>query len=274
MGKLKDRVAVIIGAGGRGMGRSLALAMAREGARIVAVDIDGAGAERVIAEVRDLGGEGLAQVVDAADGEAIAEVMRQAVEHFGRLDILCNHCSALGTEIDGKDIDVVSTPIEVWDRTMDVNLRGPFLASKHAIPLMLSTAGEGCIINTSTGAAFLGAVTLVAYAASKAGLQSLTRSIATSHGKKGIRCNTIATGLVMSREAEAKASKANMAIYESNRLVKEVGRPEGMAALAVFLASEEGRYVTGQTYIMDGGHTAHQPWYAQSRDLHPHAFDG
>ncbi len=270
MDKLKDRVAIITGAGGRGMGRAMALAMAAEGARIVAVDLNEAGARNTIDEVKRLGGDGFSQTVDVSDGDRMRQVIEQAVQRFGRLDILCNHVG----DTDSRDIDVVNTPIEVWDRTMDVGLRGPFLASKYAIPHMLEAPGKGCIINTSSGAGFLGAVTLVSYAASKAALQALTRSIATSHGKRGIRCNAIATGLVLPPEVEAKRSQDSLEIFKINRVVEQVGRPEQVGAFAAFLASDDAAYITGQTIVIDGGHTIHQPWYAQSRDLHPEAFEG
>jgi NAD(P)-dependent dehydrogenase (short-subunit alcohol dehydrogenase family) len=116
-------------------------------------------------------------------------------------------------------------------------------------------------------------VIYVAYSASKAALQALTRSIATSHGMRGIRCNAIATGLVLTEGAKANVSDERLEAYRRNRLVERVGTPEDVAALAVFLVSDAAGYITGQTYLIDGGATAHQPWYSLSHITHPKGIE-
>ena len=152
---------------------------------------------------------------------------------------------------------------------MAVNLRGPMLACKYAIPEMLRTAGGGVIVNISSTAAYNGDVVHLAYSASKAGLQVLTRSIATTHGMKGIRCNTVATGLILTPNAALAVSAKKLAAYRRNRLVADVGTPDEMAALVTYLASDAARYIQGQVFLIDGGATAHQPWHVLSHILYP-----
>lgn len=156
---------------------------------------------------------------------------------------------------------------------MNVNLRGAMLACKHAIPLMRRTAGGGVIVNISSTAAYNGDVVHVAYSASKAALHALTRSIATTHGRQGFRCNTVATGLVLTATAERNLAPDKLDAYGRNRLVDEVGRPEEVATLVTYLASDDARYIQGQAIIVDGGTSAHQPWHVLSHILHPEVVD-
>jgi 3-oxoacyl-[acyl-carrier protein] reductase len=264
---LAGRVAIVTG-GAQGIGRATALAMAGAGAAVVIVDRDGVGADIAASDVLAAGGESAAFCADVADGEAMREVIEECVRRFGRLDILDNNAAAFD-ESTADDVDVVNTPIDVWDRTMAINVRGPFLACKYAIPKMLETTGRGCILNISSTSGFGGDVIYVAYSASKAALQALTRSIATSHGMRGIRCNAIATGLVLTEAAKQNVSDERLEAYRINRLVEREGTPEDIAALALFLVSDAAGYITGQTYLIDGGATAHQPWYSLSHITHP-----
>ena len=264
---LAGRVAIVTGAA-QGIGRATALAMSGAGASVVLVDRDGPGADSVAAEVAATGADSAAFCADVADGEAMRDVIEQSVQRFGRLDILDNNAAAFD-ESTADDVDVVNTPIDVWDRTMAINVRGPFLACKYAIPKMLETTGRGCILNISSTSGFGGDVIYVAYSASKAALQALTRSIATSHGMRGIRCNAIATGLVLTEAARQNVSDERLEAYQRNRLIERVGTPDDVAGLAVFLVSDAAGYITGQTYLIDGGATAHQPWYSLSHITHP-----
>jgi NAD(P)-dependent dehydrogenase (short-subunit alcohol dehydrogenase family) len=265
----QDRVAIVTG-GGNGIGRAISLALAREGARVVVLDIDGPGAEQTVAEVEaDAGSEGLACRGDVAEADDVRRVVTEATEKFGRLDVLVNNAAALEPELAATDIDVETTPVETWDRTMAVNLRGPMLACKYAIPEMTRRAGGGVIINISSTAAYNGDVVHLAYSASKAGLHALTRSIATTHGMKGIRCNTVATGLILTPNAARAVSAEKLAAYRRNRLVDGVGTPEEVASLVAYLASDAARYIQGQAFVIDGGATAHQPWHVLSHILHP-----
>jgi NAD(P)-dependent dehydrogenase (short-subunit alcohol dehydrogenase family) len=269
MQRLEGRVAVVTGAA-RGIGRAIALAYAREGARIVGVDLDAEGLGEAIAEIEAMGGTGLARTADVADAGAMQSIIGEAATVLGRLDILVNNVATFEPEITNTDTDVVRTPIASWDRIYGVNIRAPFLASKFAVPLMLETSGAGNIINISSTSGFHGDVNYVAYSSTKAAMHALTRSIATSHGRFGIRANCIATGLVLTETAQRNVSAEMLEVWRRHRLVPEVGTPEDIAPLAVFLASDESRYLIGQTIVIDGGTSSvHQPWYVDSAVLHP-----
>ena len=188
--RLKDKVAIVTGSAS-GIGRSTALLLASEGASVVVADLDGPGAEKVVAEIEAAGGKALARVVDVSREDAVREMIAAAVDTWGGLDILHNNAAALGPASPGRDMDVASMDVEIWDRTMAVNLRGVMLGCKHAIPAMLERGG-GAIVNTSSGSAQRGDLAIPAYAVSKGGVDTLTRYVATQYGKRGIRCNAIA----------------------------------------------------------------------------------
>ncbi len=266
----RDGRVVIVTGGANGIGRAIALSFAREGAHVVVLDVDGPGGEQAAAEAEELAGRpGLACRTDVADADGVQDVVAEATSRFGRLDVLINNAAALDPALAATDIDVETTPVETWDRTMAVNLRGPMVASKYAIPEMLRTAGAGVIVNISSTAAFNGDVVHLAYGVSKAGLHALTRSIATTHGMKGIRCNTVATGLILTPNAAQAVSAEKLAAYRRNRLVDEVGTPAEVASLVTYLASDAARYIQGQAFVIDGGATAHQPWHVLAHILHP-----
>jgi NAD(P)-dependent dehydrogenase (short-subunit alcohol dehydrogenase family) len=269
MAKLQDRVAVVTG-GARGIGRSIALGMAREGAVVVAVDIDTSGTDDLTAEADEAASTIVLRQADVADGDAMKAIIDEAVGTFGRLDVLVNNAAAMEPWVMRTDVNVETTPVETWDRAYAVNIRGPFLAAKYAVPHMLKTTGAGNVINISTPAGFNGDVAGVAYSTSKAALHGLTRSIATSHGRLGVRSNCIAPGLILTEAALQNMSLEQRQARRRHRLVRRPGWPVDVAALAVFLASDDSGYITGQTIIMDGGiSSVHQPWYADSAVTHP-----
>lgn len=275
MTRLDGRVAMITGAA-NGIGRAIAERFVAEGASVLILDIDadaGNAAAHALAALRE---DNTASVqfslVDIADGEATAAALDAWVARCGRLDIVVNNAVAFNAA-SPDDGDVVSTPMAVWDRTYDVNVRGPMMTCKHAIPIMIRTAQRGVILNVSSTSALRGDVNYTAYSSSKAALHALTRSIAVSHAERGIRCNTIATGFVMTEAARRNVGPTKLEILERSRLIDEPGTPQDIAALAAFLASDEARYITGQTYLIEGGATANQPWYWGGADGHPHSYD-
>jgi NAD(P)-dependent dehydrogenase (short-subunit alcohol dehydrogenase family) len=275
MRRLDGRVAVVTGAA-NGIGRAIAERFVAEGASVLILDIDadaGAAAADMLTAVRtDDAASVRFSLVDIADGDATVAALDGWVAHCGRLDIVVNNAVAFNAA-SPDDGDVVSTPMTVWDRTYDVNVRGPMMTCKHAIPIMIRTAQRGVILNVSSTSALRGDVNYTAYSSSKAALHALTRSIAVSHAERGIRCNTIATGFVMTEAARRNVGPTKLDILERSRLIDEPGTPDDIAALAAFLASDEARYITGQTYLIEGGATANQPWYWGGADGHPHQYD-
>jgi NAD(P)-dependent dehydrogenase (short-subunit alcohol dehydrogenase family) len=261
--RLHDRVAIVTGAAS-GIGRASALRLSAEGAAIAIGDLDLKGAEAVVAEIEAAGGRGIALETDVSDESAFRNLIAAAVEAFGRLDILHNNAAALGSTSIGGDNSIESLEVDVWDRTMAINTRSVMLGCKHAIPKMLEIGG-GSIINTSSGAALLGGLTGTAYAASKAAVNCLTQYVATQYGKRGIRCNAILPGLIMTPAVATSMSQATVDMILDHHMTAEAGRPEDIAAMVAFLASDESRYVTGQLLRVDGGITSHAPTLADSR---------
>ncbi|MEO9139020.1 MAG: SDR family NAD(P)-dependent oxidoreductase [Jatrophihabitans sp.] len=181
MKKLKDRAAIVTG-GASGIGAGTALRLAEDRACVVVADMNESGAQRIVDEITGRGDRAIAVAVDVADEQATHEMIDACVEAFGRLDILHNNAAYTNASGQAADRDLLTMDLATWDKTMSVNLRGPMIASKYAIPEMLKNGG-GSIINTSSSSAKTGDYERTAYAASKAAMLSLTRSIATQYGK-------------------------------------------------------------------------------------------
>jgi NAD(P)-dependent dehydrogenase (short-subunit alcohol dehydrogenase family) len=190
--------------------------------------------------------------------------MRFIKARFGRLDIVDNNAAA--TTLTGQDIDVSTMPVEVWDMMMAVNARGTMLMCKHALPI-LEAGGGGSIVNISSDAAFGGDIANIAYGASKAAINALTRSIATGWGGRGVRCNAIAPGLVATPALEAAMPPPFQETILASSLVPRLGQPRDIAEMVVFLASDRASWITGQVFPVDGGFTAHLPHVAGVRAL-------
>jgi NAD(P)-dependent dehydrogenase (short-subunit alcohol dehydrogenase family) len=253
---LDGKVALITGGGGR-IGAATARRLAAEGVRVSIGDLSEAAATAV---ARFIGNQALAVQFDAGDPDSIARMVARTVEHFGRLDILHNNAAMLDLAFLDQDRDAVQTSVEVWDATMQINVRGYMLACKHAIPHMLS-AGGGSIINTASNAALLGDSSRIAYGSSKGAVISMTRYIATQHGRSKIRCNAISPGLILDDELERKLPELCAATGRQVLLPRH-GRPEDIAAVVAFFASDDSSFVTGQLIGVDGGMLAHQPFLA------------
>jgi NAD(P)-dependent dehydrogenase (short-subunit alcohol dehydrogenase family) len=253
---LDGKVALITGGGGR-IGAATARRLAAEGVRVSIGDLSEAAATAV---ARSIGNQALAVQFDAGDPDSIARMVARTVEHFGRLDILHNNAAMLDLAFLDQDRDAVQTSVEVWDATMQINVRGYMLACKHAIPHMLS-AGGGSIINTASNAALLGDSSRIAYGSSKGAVISMTRYIATQHGRSKIRCNAISPGLILDDELERKLPELCAATGRQVLLPRH-GRPEDIAAVVAFFASDDSSFVTGQLIGVDGGMLAHQPFLA------------
>lgn len=267
MVSLTGKVAIITGAGS-GMGQAAALLMAERGACIVAADIAPDRAEATAALIHARGGEALACGADISSEADWQTVTRATLDRHGRIDVLYNNAADLRPEIYGRDAAIALEEMDValWDHVLAVNLRGTMLGCKHVVPQM-ATQGSGSIINASSNAAAAGQETTMAYAASKAGVNVLTQYVATAYGQRGIRCNAIAPGLVVSEAVKAGLDPALVRVFEDNILTPYTGLPEDVAEVAAFLASDAARYITGQVIAVDGGLTAHAPYYADLRRL-------
>ena len=259
MGRVDGKVAIVTG-GASGIGRATAALLACEGARVVVADRDEAGARKVAAEIAAQGGQALAHWVDIAEESAVEALVAAAVERFGAVHVLHNNAALTDASQHAADQDLIEMRVEDWDRSMAVNLRGAMLCCKHALPLMLS-AGGGSIVNTASNQALSGDLTQFAYAAAKAGLIQLARSVATAYGRRGIRCNVVSPGLIRTPASEAACTPEMMDAIVGHNLVPRAGEPEDMANAVLFLASDESAFITGQVLCVDGGQLAHLPHY-------------
>jgi NAD(P)-dependent dehydrogenase (short-subunit alcohol dehydrogenase family) len=263
MGRVEGKVAVITG-GGSGIGEACAVRLALEGAAVAVVDISAAGAERVAAHIVAAGGRAIPVAADVSDEDHVRRMVATTVSEFGRLDILHNNAALVAHEVFRRDRTVTEMDLEVWEAIMAVNLRGPMLGTKHAVPVMIE-GGGGSIVNMSSGSSQLGDIERSAYGASKTGLNALTLYTATQYGREGVRANAILPGLILTPAAATNLPADVRAIVESNVLTPCVGEPDDIAHLVTYLASDESRYVTGQLFPVNGGQSSHQPTYAQRK---------
>lgn len=259
-GRLQGKVALVVG-GGRGIGRASALRLAAEGAAVAVADVRAANADAVAAEITERGGRSIGIACDVADEAQIQAMVAAAVKGLGPVNILHNNAADTRPEILGADGDVIGMTTELWDQTIAVNVRGPMLTCKHVIPVMLDNGG-GAIVNTSSASGLTGDLVRTAYAASKAALNSLTWSIATMYGKRGVRCNAVAPGLVLS-ERHLSDDPGTTSVALSHHLTPRVGVPEDIAAAVAYLASDDAAFVTGHILRVDGGLLVHMPMVAQ-----------
>ncbi|HXQ61568.1 MAG TPA: SDR family oxidoreductase [Acidimicrobiales bacterium] len=255
MGRVEGKVAIVTGGAG-GIGAATARALAREGASVAVVDIDGPAAAVVAEGIEASGGSALWTRADLSEESEAAAAVASAVTRFGHLDVLHNNAALTESAFLSRDTAVTELELEVWERTMAVNLRSQMLMCKHAIPEMVRHGG-GSIVNMSSGASLKGDRTRTAYGVSKAGVNALTMYAATGHGKQGVRVNTIVPGLIITDAVRAHLTDAMVGVLGRSTLTPYLGEPDDIAHLVVFLASDESRYITGQMITIDGGMSAH-----------------
>jgi glucose 1-dehydrogenase len=249
---LEDKVAIVTG-GSSGIGQAIALAFAREGAA-VAVNYarNAEGAEAAVKEIEGRGGRAIAIQADVSKPEDVKNLVRQTVQHFGRLDVMLNNA---GVE---HKMPFLETPLEVWEEVIAVNLTGPWLGCQEAARQMVEQGGPGRIVNISSVHEDLAMPTNSPYCAAKGGLRMLTRTIAVELAPHGITVNNVAPGAIETpMDAPLEANTSEMSQLLSEIPLGRMGHPEEVAALAVYLASGDAAYVTGSTFSIDGGMARH-----------------
>lgn len=254
---IEGKVAIITG-GASGIGAAACRRFAEEGAQVVVADINGPLAEDL---AHELGNAAIAVQFDAGDVEQVANVVNAAVGKFGRLDFLFNNAALMAREIIVRDTNPVDIDFEIWDKTMAVNARGYLAGCKYAIPHMLK-AGGGSIVMTASGSGLLGDSSNIAYGASKAAVMSMGRYIATQYGKQNIRCNVINPGLIRTEGGKKNVYGPVVDIMVANTLTPRLGQASDVAAMAVYLCSEDAAFITGQAISVDGGMLTHMPYYS------------
>ncbi|HSW11489.1 MAG TPA: SDR family oxidoreductase [Solimonas sp.] len=249
MRRLEDKIIAVVGAGS-GIGAATAQRLAAEGATAVVADVNAAAARSVAAAIVEGGGKATAVACDIADEASVAAMVHAIVATHGGIDGI--HVNAADMRAIISDGDALEVSLDIFDRTLAVNLRGHLLCTRHALPEMLKRGG-GAIVYTSSGAADMGEPTRVSYAVSKAGLQALMRHVASRWGKQGIRANAIAPGLVITEQLRGhfpeNLRQATLAITRSPRL----GQSEDIAAMVAMLMSADGAWINGQVLGVDGG---------------------
>lgn len=254
MNRVLGKVALVTG-GASGIGLSTAFLLAREGAKVVIADYNIEGARDAVKSIQAEGGEAAAIFLDAAKEESIKEAVEFTVKQYGTITVLFNNVGLTNLQ---KDLDVVKMDLDEWDRLMNVNLKSVLLGSRFAIPHMIE-AGGGSIINTASMAGFTGDVVRSAYGASKAAVVNLTKYTAAQYGKYKIRCNAIAPGLILTPAAKNNLIPEVLSIFEKYNALPCHGEADDIGYTALFLASDESKFITGQTIQVEGGHYISNP---------------
>ncbi len=246
---LTNKVALVTGAR-RGMGRTHALALASQGAKVAVTDIDLPECEKVVEEIKSKGGEAVAYKFDVSNSSEVAVVFDEVVKHFDRLDILVNNAGIYAPKpaLDLSEAD--------WDKTIDINLKGQFLCAQRAATEMAKNKW-GRIINVSSiasGQVGIGIAGGAHYTASKGGVIGMSETLAVEWAPLGINVNVVAPGAIDTPMVQAASMPQEaLTAFLAGVPLKRIGKPEEVSAMVVFLASEEASYITGATFYVDGG---------------------
>jgi len=247
---LEGKVAVVAGGAG-GIGTATSVRLAEEGCKVVVGDISNEAAD-VVAMITAAGGDAVACTVDISDDDSVAALVDTAVETYGGVDLF--HANAADLSIVMSDTNALDIDLEIWDRTLRVNLRGFLLCTRHVIPQLLERGG-GAIVYTSSAASFVGEPERPAYAAAKSGVNALMRHVASKYGKKHIRANAIAPGLIVSDRMREVVPQTLLDGTLKGTRSWRLGHPNDIAAMVAFLLSDDGEWINGQVISVDGGVT-------------------
>ena len=260
MNRLLDKVVIVTGSTS-GIGIGIARLCAKEGAKVVVCGRREEKGLAVVNKIKEEGGIASFHYMDITDTNSIEALFKDTKELYGKIDVLVNNAANVAL----KDGRVDELTVEMWDAIFESDMRGTFYTTKVALTYMLENGGS--IINIGSMASTNGDLSSTAYACAKAGVDMLTKSVALQYGKKNIRCNCIRPGLIVTPENDAHVPQILKDIFLSNIEVNRYGCPEDIGALAVYLASDESSYVTGQIINVDGGLNSHVPTVAQFREL-------
>lgn len=247
--RLEGKVVLVTGAGS-GIGRATALACVREGAKVVAADVQVAGGEATVAQIKQAGGEATFVPADVSRATAVEALIVKVVATYGRID--CAHNNA---GIEGAMAMTADYPEDDWDRVIGVNLKGVWLCMKYELPHMLRQ-GSGAIVNTSSLAGLVGARRMSAYVASKHGVAGLTKTAALEYATSGIRINAVCPGIIRTPMVERAFLSRHADLEDRLASAEPIGRlgtPEEVAEAVVWLCSDAASFVTGHTLSVDGG---------------------
>ncbi len=255
---LKDRVVVVTGAAS-GIGRAAALLFAKHGAKVAVADIDDVEGARTVEQIRALGGDAIFVRTDVSQEADARELATRTVGRWGTIDILLNNAAATRL-CNEQDRAAHELPEQIWDRMLNVSLKSVYLCSKHCLPVMLQNR-RGVILNVTSIDAFLPEAGFDSYTAAKGGVTSLTKAMAVDYGKAGIRVNCISPGYVITEVQMDwfKNKPEAVADVQRNHLTSRLGKPEDIANMAVFLASDLAEFVTGAIIPVDGGYQIYKP---------------
>jgi NAD(P)-dependent dehydrogenase (short-subunit alcohol dehydrogenase family) len=250
MGRVEGKVALITGTAS-GIGKATARLFAREGARVVCADLNGPGAETTAAEIKQAGGDAVAVQANIASEADCEKMVQTAVDTYGRLDVLHNHAGILHP----KDGPITELSAEAIDETFNTNCKGMLFTVKYAARQMIKQGG-GAIVNTGSDLAYIGLANLTAYTASKSAVVGVTRTLAVELAPHGIPVNAVSPGFTFSgMNVALQGDKAFMDQMRLDYLIPSLGQPEDVAYAVLHLASDEARFTTGASLVVDGGHT-------------------